>query len=81
MILKPIKSSLIESIGYDNAAQALHVKFKNGKHYVYFETTQALYDDFDKSESQGKFFGEHIRGKFKHSIVDTASEKRKAEGG
>jgi hypothetical protein len=77
MILKPIKSSLIESIGYDNAAQALHVKFKDGKHYVYFETTQALFDDFEKSESSGRFFAANVRGRFRHSVVDAGAGSRK----
>lgn len=74
MIMKPIKSSMIDAAGYDNAAGALHVTFKNGNHYVYFDTTQELYDDFIGAESPGRFFGENIRGKFKHSVVEEDKE-------
>ncbi len=39
----------------------LYIAFKRGETYSYGNITQEIYDEFEKSESQGKFFHQKIR--------------------
>lgn len=62
MKLKPVKSSNIESAGFDPATGVLTVKFKNGGTYHYEGCKQDHYDGLCSAESAGKFFHKSIRG-------------------
>jgi hypothetical protein len=60
--LSPVKSSQIDSIGYDEKTKTLAVKFARGDdvyHYPDFE--QKDFDKFKGAESIGKHFGAHIK--------------------
>jgi hypothetical protein len=60
--LSAVKSSQIQSIGYDAASKTLAVKFARGDdvyHYPDFEA--ADFDKFKGAESIGKHFGAHIK--------------------
>jgi hypothetical protein len=72
--MKPVKSSQIESIGYDPASKILAIRFNGGrKLYHYAGVSQEDYDKFQSAESVGKHFGAHIRGKFPHTLQDEKS--------
>lgn len=60
-----IKSSLISEIGYDPETSTLEVLFSNGGVYRYFDVPPEKAFDLHHAESIGKYFGQHIRGKFK----------------
>jgi hypothetical protein len=70
MKLQKVKSTMISEVGYDAAANVLHVKFPNGKHYAYFDVAPQLHEDMMASDSIGKFFASNVRGSFAHSIVE-----------
>ena len=63
-------SSQIHAHGHDPATNTLAIQFKSKTgpgsvyHYPNFDAKQ--YEDFIKSESLGKHFGQHIRGNPKH---------------
>lgn len=59
--LKPVKSSQIKSIGYDEASRELLVKFHNGGVYSYSLVPADVYEKLVASESIGKAFGSLIR--------------------
>jgi hypothetical protein len=66
--LKPVKSSNVESVGYDAATKQLAVKFKSGgKTYVYDDVPPEVHHDLNKAESVGKFIGANVVGKFKNT--------------
>lgn len=65
MKLSPLKSSNIESAGYDPATRTLTVKFKNGGTYHYDGCTQDHYDGLCSAESPGKYLHKHIRSGYK----------------
>lgn len=61
--LKPVESSQVKAIGYDDAIQTLAVTFTRGAGAIYHypNVTKEIYDAFVASESIGKFFGQHIK--------------------
>lgn len=64
--MEPVKSSQIESIGYDQATKTLAVKFirGGGAVYNYFDVPPSIYAGLQTAESVGTFFGKHVRGAF-----------------
>lgn len=65
----PVKSSAIESIGYDPASQLLQVKMKGGKTYDYPGVSAADHEAFMKSDSLGKHLASHIRPKYSTNLA------------
>jgi len=66
MEMKKVKSSNIDSVGYDADKKELHVAFKgssNKKVYVYKGVEADKAKRFAESESLGKFLGKEIKGK------------------
>ena len=68
MDLKPVKSSNIHSVGYENGD--LHVKFRSGKRYTYSGVPEELHGKLMAAESKGGFFGKHIRPHYKGQLVE-----------
>lgn len=67
--MKEVESSNIESIGHHADRKELHVRFKNGGHYVYAGVGPDLHADALRADSVGKFINEHVKGKFTHRKV------------
>ncbi len=61
---QPVVSSDIASIGYDEASQTLEIEFKATGAYRYFSVPRATYDGLAGTPSPGKYFLQHIKGKF-----------------
>lgn len=70
--MKPVESSNIRSIGYDESKADLHVEFKGSGIYIYHDVPKEVYDGFMAAESKGNFLAKNIKG------VYSASKK---EGG
>jgi hypothetical protein len=70
MELKPVKSSMISKVGYDEASQSLHVEFPNGRAYVYEGVSPEQHSAFMGAESVGKHFASAIRGQFQHRMLE-----------
>jgi len=56
-----VKSSNIDSIGYDNASRTMIVAFKNRSVYAYHPVTQAGYESLRTADSVGKHFHAHFK--------------------
>ena len=70
MEMIPVKSSNIESIGYDKEISQLNVKFKNGKSFMYEEVLEHEFEGLVSAESVGKNFSAYIKPlKFAHEIT------------
>ena len=61
---KPVVSSLLSEVGYDEDAEELTVVFKNGKRYVYEAVPPDTYDDLIAAPSLGKFFARNVKSKY-----------------
>lgn len=57
-----IRSSNIEAVGYDRGE--LHVRFKGGGHYVYFDVPSDVHRALMRADSTGSHFHEHVKEKF-----------------
>jgi hypothetical protein len=68
--MMPVQSSNIKAIGYDLEQCILYIEFKSGGLYAYKDVPKPLYEDLGYSESVGKFFFAHIKGKFECEKVD-----------
>ena len=61
---QPVVSSDIASIGYDEATQTLEIEFRATGVYRYFSVPKAVHEGLAGSPSPGKYFLQHIKGKF-----------------
>lgn len=64
-----VKSSNINSIGYDTILKFLQVEFRDGSIYEYFEVPEMLFNELMKAESKGKFANQFIFSKYRYSRV------------
>jgi KTSC domain len=66
--LTEVKSSIIHSCAHDPKTQRLYLKFHNsGRVYAYDGVPAETHAEMLKAESLGRFFGQKIRAKYKHS--------------
>ena len=61
---QPVSSSDIASIGYDGATETLEIEFKATGIYRYFSVPKTVAEDLQRTPSPGKFFLQHIKGKY-----------------
>ncbi len=66
---EPVASSNIDSTGYDPASETLAVQFRRGHVYHHSGVPPDLVERFAAAESKGRFYSEHIRGKFKSELM------------
>lgn len=62
MVMQPVSSSNIASIGYDNGT--LHIRFQSGAAYAYYNVPQSVYNNFLSAASLGKYFHANIKGRY-----------------
>lgn len=64
---KPVKSSVIESVGYDPNTKTLGVRFKDGATYHYSGVTPEKHRAMMDHESPNGYLRAHIIGKHHHT--------------
>lgn len=57
------ESSLIKELGYDADSETLAVQFHNGDIWHYSPISPAEFHQMAQSDSAGKYFHAHIKGK------------------
>ena len=65
MKMRPLKSSNILSVGYDDKAAFLTVQFRRKEGsctYTYPGIPKRVFEGLLSAESPGKFFNEHVKG-------------------
>lgn len=83
---KPVTSSNVHSVGYDDdETKVLEVKFNNGKVYRYADVPAELHEELMASSSVGSFLHARIKtaGYKVEQVVETEPEKleeKEAEG-
>lgn len=60
----PVKSSNINSIGYDEKNKTLEIEFHSGGIYQYLNVEKELYDNIMSASSKGGFFHRFIKDKY-----------------
>lgn len=64
MRARTLSSSMIRRVAFDEEKGTLLVSFRSGLRYVYEGVPRAIYDALGKAASAGRFFNEHIRGRY-----------------
>ena len=62
--MHPVNSSNIHSIGYDEEAKELHVKFASGATYAYEGVPPEIFDEFRQAENKMKYLNSKIKAPF-----------------
>jgi hypothetical protein len=79
--LTPIVSSMIHSIGYDNASRTLAVRFNNSDLVHHFKDVGVdTATRVQIAPSIGRAFNEHIRGQYDHTTVQAGDEAPTEDG-
>lgn len=71
-----VTSSAIRSIGHEG--DVLEVEMNSGKVYRYRGVAREHFDALLGAESIGKHFGENVRGKFGHTLVESEDDGARA---
>jgi hypothetical protein len=59
-----VESEAIAELVYDTATSRMFVRFTEGNWYTYFAVPARVYDEFVAATSHGRFFRDHIRGRY-----------------
>ena len=67
----PVQSSVIKSLGYDEATSRLEVEFvREGDVYEYRMVPASTYRELMQAESLGAYFDLHVRHTFPYTRID-----------
>lgn len=69
MVNQMVLSTEIEWIGYEHKSRMLQVEFIAGSIYQYDQVPEPVYLDFLAATSYGRFFEEHIKGRFSYRKI------------
>jgi hypothetical protein len=64
-----VSSSAVDSLGYDEAAQMLEVRFQSGYVYRYLNVPHTEYDALLQASSIGSYFNRNIRNGYPHERI------------
>jgi len=61
---KPVKSTDLKSVGYDEDSRILEVEFNSGGIYKYTGVPQSIYSNLMGAASYGKYFHQFIKDRY-----------------
>lgn len=62
---KPVDSSVLIAVGYDEANRILKAHFRNGRTYYYLAVPPEVYQSLLTAPSLGKYLNEAIKPKYR----------------
>ena len=65
----PVESGLFSSAAYRASVRQLYLRFQDGKIYRFFDCPVMVYNEFMAATSQGRYFSEQIRNRFRFELV------------
>ena len=69
----PVESGLFSAAAYRSSARQLYLRFQDGKIYRFFDCPVIVYDEFLAAASQGRYFSQQIRNRFRFELVRRGS--------
>lgn len=69
MEMKPVASSNIQAVGYDESTETMRVQFTNGSIYEYRNVPSIVYNDFMQSGSLGAYLNRNIRNSYPYEKI------------
>jgi KTSC domain len=64
--MKPVFSSHVNAVGYDDGSSELHIEYKNGKRFIYKDVDPDKARQVMNGASVGQSLHKHIRGQHDH---------------
>jgi hypothetical protein len=64
-----VESRVFTAAAYRDDVRQLHLRFRDGDIYRYFDCPVSVYREFLKAGSKGRYFGQHIRNRFQDELV------------
>jgi hypothetical protein len=71
-----VESTVIDAIGYSHV---LEIRFESGRIYQYYDVPEEVYNAMLTAPSKGKYFNEHIRGKYSYQEIELKQSSRQAK--
>jgi hypothetical protein len=69
IVMIPVVSSNVESIGYDEETQTLRVRFLNGSEYDYKNVPIIEFEQLKNAQSIGSYLNRNIKGNYAYGKV------------
>lgn len=67
MVMHPVSSSDIASIGYEGGV--LHIRFNSGGLYAYYDVPDSVYKGLMSASSHGRYFHANIKGVYRYARI------------
>lgn len=67
MIMIPVSSSNISSIGYEG--DTLYVAFHSGTTYAYFHVPARVYEELMSAPSHGRYLSAYVKGTYTYQKI------------
>ena len=64
-----VESGLFSSAAYRVSARQLYLRFQDGKIYRFLDCPVMVYNEFIAAASQGRYFSQQIRNRFRSELV------------
>jgi hypothetical protein len=61
-----VDSEAMREIDYDPGSRVLRIRFADGGWWRYFEVPASVHEGLIAAASHGRYFHEHIRGRFRY---------------
>lgn len=69
MLRKPVLSSNLRSVGYDEQNATLEIEFKSTSVYQYFHVPFQIYAALISAPSHGSYFAAHIKNSYQYRRI------------
>ncbi|RVT67670.1 KTSC domain-containing protein [Niallia taxi] len=66
MIMQPVASSNLVSVGYDDSVNTLYIQFRNGT-YKYYNVPNNVYRGLLNAPSKGRYHDAFIKNRYQYS--------------
>jgi hypothetical protein len=67
---EPVASSVLSSIGYDEASGKLEVEFGSGEVYRYYDVAPLHAEGLRRADSKGRYLNEQIKPRYRYEHVN-----------
>lgn len=66
---KALRSSNLNSVGYEPETETLEVEFSSGAVYQYTRVPQSVYDSLCKAASPGALFADQVKSRYRFKRI------------
>jgi hypothetical protein len=62
-----VESTVIRAVGH---TRVLEIEFESGRVYQYYDVPEDIYEAILASDSKGRYFNTHVRGKYPYQEIE-----------